>query len=76
MRFILTLLFAAVTAASFAQTDSSAFFVAKGLQEKEKGRLLESYKAFDKAYSYNKDKVILTELAGIVISVAQVPASP
>ncbi len=64
MRFIITTLLVAITTISFAQTDSSSYFLQKGLEEKGKGRLMESYKALDKAYSYNKtDKQIISELA-------------
>jgi tetratricopeptide (TPR) repeat protein len=64
MRLILTGLCLAVASVTFAQTDSSSIFLQKGLEEKAKGRLMESYKAFDKAYTYNKnDKQIVTELA-------------
>jgi tetratricopeptide (TPR) repeat protein len=55
MRLILTAALLSVSALSFAQTDSSDFFLKKGLEEKGKGRLMESYKAFDKAYTYNKN---------------------
>ena len=54
MRFILTTAFTALTAVSFAQTDTAAIFIQKGLEEKGKGRAMEAYKQFDKAYSYNK----------------------
>jgi len=47
-----------------AQSDSAGFYFQKGLEEKQKGRLMESFKNFDKAYSYNnKDKEIVNELA-------------
>jgi tetratricopeptide (TPR) repeat protein len=64
MRLILTAALLSVTALSFAQTDSSEFFLKKGLEEKGKGRLMESYKAFDKAYYYNKNnKQVVSLLA-------------
>jgi tetratricopeptide (TPR) repeat protein len=64
MRFLLTAALAAATTIVSAQSDSSAYFLQKGLEEKGKGRLMESYKAFDKAYSYNKnDKQVVSELA-------------
>jgi tetratricopeptide (TPR) repeat protein len=47
-----------------AQTDSSALFLQKGLEEKTKGRRMESMKQFEKAYSYNKNsKEVVAELA-------------
>jgi len=64
MRFILATAFTAISAVAFAQTDSSGFYLQKGLEEKTKGRLLESYKAYDKAYSFNKNnKEVVAELA-------------
>jgi tetratricopeptide (TPR) repeat protein len=52
----------------FAQTDSASIFLQKGLDEKAKGRLMESLKQFEKAYSYNKnDKQIVTELAATYV---------
>src|SRR4051812_25342960 len=48
----------------FAQTDSSAYFLQKGIEEKTRGRRLESLKQFEKAYSYKKnDPAIVRELA-------------
>lgn len=46
-----------------AQSDSAALFLQKGLDEKTKGRRLESLKHFEKAFSYRKDKEITAELA-------------
>lgn len=48
----------------FAQTDSSTYFLQKGIEEKGKGRRMESLKQFEKAYSYNKDsREVVSELA-------------
>src|SRR5687768_1035055 len=48
----------------FAQSDSAAFYLKKGLEEKEKGRKMEWMKQIEKAYQYNKsDKQIVSELA-------------
>lgn len=64
MRILLTTAFVAITSISFAQSDSATIFLNKGLEEKGKGRLLEMYKAFDKAYSYDKtNKEIVSNLA-------------
>jgi tetratricopeptide (TPR) repeat protein len=53
-----------ISITSFAQTDSSTYFLQKGLEEKTKGRRMESLKQFEKAYSYNKDdKQVISELA-------------
>ena len=49
---------------SIAQSDSANFFLQKGLDEKAKGRLMESMKQFEKAYNFSKnDKQIVSELA-------------
>lgn len=54
----------ALSTTIFAQSDSSAFFYQKGLEEKAKGRQLESMKQLEKAYSYNRnDRQITGELA-------------
>lgn len=49
---------------SYGQTDSASYYYEKGLQEKEKGRIVESWKNFDKAYQYNSaDISIIRQLA-------------
>ncbi|MES2880510.1 MAG: tetratricopeptide repeat protein [Bacteroidota bacterium] len=54
----------AFTTTAFSQTDSSAFFLNKGLDEKDRGRRAESLKQFEKAYQYNKNsKEVISELA-------------
>jgi tetratricopeptide (TPR) repeat protein len=63
-KIIFTGLFMALSVIIFAQSDSSSFYLQKGLEEKTKGRKLESMKQLEKAYSYNKnDKQIVSELA-------------
>ena len=63
-RLILTYIVLGISTGIFAQSDSSSYFYHKGLDEKSKGRRLESLKQFEKAYSYNKnDKQIVGELA-------------
>ena len=53
----------------FAQSDSANYFLQKGLDEKTKGRLMESLKQFEKAYSYNKSDVkVVTELASTYVN--------
>jgi tetratricopeptide (TPR) repeat protein len=48
----------------FAQTDSSAFYFQKGMDDKAKGHSLIAIQNFEKAYSFNKnDKQIISELA-------------
>src|SRR5688572_7178570 len=61
---ITTAVIVGLSSLTFAQTDSASLFLQKGLEEKTKGRRMESLKHFEKAYNYNKaDKQILTELA-------------
>lgn len=63
-KMILSIAFAGFSAIAFSQTDSAGYFLQKGLDEKTKGRRMESLKQFEKAYSYNKsDKQIVSELA-------------
>jgi len=48
----------------FAQTDSANYFLQKGLDEKQKGRRMESLKNFERAAKYDaKNKVVLNEMA-------------
>ncbi len=62
--FILTVAFAAISTLVSAQNDSSAFYIKKGLEEKEKGRTMEAFKNFEKAYSFDKkDKNAVAHLA-------------
>lgn len=61
---LLTAAAAAISISSFAQTDSSAFFLQKALDEKAKGRRMEVVKNLEKAYGYNKANVqVVSELA-------------
>src|SRR6476661_7142100 len=65
---ILTLVILCTSSLVFAQTDSSSFYYQKGIDEKTKGRRLESLKQFEKAYSYNKnDRQIVSELAAVYL---------
>jgi tetratricopeptide (TPR) repeat protein len=62
----LTLLAAFIISSGFlfAQTDSTQFFLQKGLTEKQNGRRMESLKNFEKALKYDgNNKAVLTELA-------------
>ena len=60
--FTIALLLASSLA--FSQTDSTDYFLQKGLQEKQSGHRMESLKNFEKAYSYNSNnKAVVTELA-------------
>ena len=72
-RYILTLTLLISSTLAFSQTstqvklnvtDSADFFLQKGLQEKEKGRRLESLKNFEKASKYDaNNKAVVAELA-------------
>jgi len=74
MRLILTVALATISTLTFAQADSSQFFLQKGIEEKGKGRVMESYKAFDKAYSYNKEnKQVVEELAQSLFDLRRYP---
>ena len=58
---ILTSAFISISAISFSQADSSGFYLQKGIDEKTKGRRLESLKHFEKAYGYNQaDKQVVS----------------
>lgn len=67
---IVTASFLALAATSFSQTDSSSFYLQKGLEEKAKGRRMEVVKQLEKALTYNKaNQQVLTELAGAYMEV-------
>ncbi|MGZ4020164.1 MAG: tetratricopeptide repeat protein [Flavisolibacter sp.] len=60
--FILTSL--GISSALFAQSDSSAFYFQKGLDEKAKGHSIIAVQQLEKAYTFNKnDKQVVSELA-------------
>lgn len=64
LKFLFTAALVCLTAITFAQTDSSNFYLQKGLDEKAKGRRMEVVKNLEKAYGYNKNNVaVVTELA-------------
>ncbi|HUC82263.1 MAG TPA: tetratricopeptide repeat protein [Flavisolibacter sp.] len=67
---LITASFVAIAATSFAQTDSSAFFLQKGLEEKTKGRHMEVVKHLEKAYGYNKSNPqVVSELGSAYMQV-------
>ncbi len=83
-RIILLLCLAATTPAAFSQTatalnigiDSADYFLQKGLQEKEKGRRMESLKNFEKAAHYDStNKQITAELASAYFDLYKYNAS-
>jgi len=66
-RFILPFLLFVSCAAS-AQADSSNYFLQKGLDEKQKGRRMESLKNFEKSFKYDSsNKAMLGELASAYV---------
>jgi tetratricopeptide (TPR) repeat protein len=74
MRIIFTALFFTATTAVFSQTDSATIFLQRGLEEKAKGRVMEQYKALDKAYGYNKtNKQVVQELADVLVALRRYP---
>ena len=63
-KFILLVFLTISSLLSFAQTDSAAVYLEKGIEEKIKGRRMESLKHFEKAYGYSKtSKEVVRELA-------------
>ncbi len=64
MRLKLLALVLLLSSVLFAQTDSTSYFLQKGLDEKQKGRRMESLRNFEKAANYeSNNKVVLSELA-------------
>lgn len=73
-KFVLTCLLVTGAHMAQAQTDSAQFFLQKGLTEKNAGRVLESYKYFDRAYKYNKNSpAVATELAAVLYELKRYP---
>lgn len=63
-----------ISAAGFAQSDSATVYLQKALAEKVKGRVMESYKALDKAYAYDKsNKQVVQELADVLYALHRYP---
>jgi len=63
-RLMLAILLVFSSSFLFAQSDSAHFFLQKGLDEKQKGRRMESVKYFEKAIKYDTtNKAVLDELA-------------
>jgi tetratricopeptide (TPR) repeat protein len=59
-----------------AQADSATAYLQKGLEEKTKGRTLEAWKRFDKAYGFNKnDRQVVGELAKSLFDLRRYPQS-
>lgn len=63
-KIILTAAFVGFSGFLFAQSDSAVYYLQKGLEEKGKGRRMESVKQLEKAYQYDaSSKEVLNELA-------------
>src|ERR1051326_4885557 len=60
----------AIASVSFAQADSSNFYLQKAQEEKAKGRKLEVVKNLEKAYNFNqKNQKVVTELANAYVDI-------
>jgi tetratricopeptide (TPR) repeat protein len=69
-RLFILIFFLILSSGVFAQTDSSKFYLQKGLEEKQKGRRMESLKNFEKGIKYDStDKALLDELASAYIDI-------
>lgn len=63
-----------VTNTSISNPDSSAFYLQKGLQEKQTGRRMEAFKNFEKAYKHdNSNKTVVGELASSYYDLRKYP---
>ena len=73
-RLILTFLAIGISTMAISQTDSSAYFLQKGIEEKTKGRRQESLKHFEKAFHYKKDDTkVVSELAAAYLDLRRYP---
>lgn len=67
---LLTSVVLGISSVLFAQTDSSTYFLQKGLEEKAKGRRMEYLKHFEKAFTYNQsNKEVVSQLAAAYLDV-------
>ena len=63
-KIVITAAISAFSTVLFAQADSASLYLQKGIEEKQKGRHLDSLQHFEKANKYKKDdKEIVSELA-------------
>jgi tetratricopeptide (TPR) repeat protein len=68
LRHCILPVFLLIASAVLAQADSSSFFLQKGLDEKQKGRRMESLRNFEKSFKYDSsNKVLLGELASAYV---------
>lgn len=74
MRTLFTTLILFIGTSLFAQADSAAIFLQKAADEKSKGRVMEQYKALDKAYGYAKTNTqVVQQLADVLITLHRYP---
>ncbi len=65
-----TAAFCAIAVFAFSQSDSSAFYLQKGLDEKVKGRRMEVVKQLEKAFSFNKtNQQVISELGSAYVAI-------
>src|ERR1043165_7180821 len=70
LKIILASTAVAISVSLFAQSDSSNFYLQKGLDEKAKGRKMEVVKDLEKAYNFNKNnQQVVTELANAYVDI-------
>ena len=70
MQKLLTFAAIALSSAAVAQTDSSAFYLQKALDEKAKGRRMEVVKALEKAQTFNKaNQQVIAELGSAYLDI-------
>ena len=73
-KYILTVAIMAISTLSYSQSDSATVFLQKGIEEKSKGRRMESLRHFEKAFGYNaKDKQVVSELAAAYLDLRRYP---
>lgn len=72
-KIILTTVGFGLSSFLWAQSDSAGLYLQKGLEEKAKGRRMESLKHFEKAYGYRKNKQTTGELAAAYLDLRRYP---
>lgn len=74
LKILFSVALAGATVAAGAQSDSAAVYLQKATEEKAKGRTMESFKALEKAYGYNKkDTAITREMADALMALRRYP---
>lgn len=73
-KLILTAFVALATTVVSAQSDSAIVYLKKAQDEKAKGRLMETFKQLEKAYSFDKNnKEVVTMLAATMMDLRKYP---